>query len=56
LFMQSSFDTTRAALLRLHRHLLDAQRVEVERIGGRMTGLTRWLGGKPLPPGPGNHQ
>jgi hypothetical protein len=28
---------TRAALLELHRHLLNAQRVQAERFGGRMT-------------------
>jgi len=28
---------TRTALLALHRHLLQVQRVEVERFGGRMT-------------------
>jgi hypothetical protein len=29
--------TARTALLELHRHLLEAQRVEVERLSGRMT-------------------
>ena len=33
----SELPTVRTALLALHRQLLEAQRVEVERIGGRMS-------------------
>lgn len=35
--MQLQVTDTRATLLELHRRLLQAQRVEVERFGGRMT-------------------
>lgn len=35
--LQIDIQAARTALLTLHRHLLEAQRVEVERITGRMT-------------------